>query len=105
MHTTSHPSAGKMVRINKDVKHAQFPNLGGSLCRLEDWWDKLTGSSWMDAKGNPAALVYAIRSGVAGLPTDDEVVYVKHRPHEGLLEFGVILHVSEFVEDDNGHQQ
>lgn len=58
---------------------------------VEDWWDHLTGKSWMISSGNFAAMNYAMRSGFAGLPTDDEVVY----GHIGAL--GYLVHVSEFV--------
>jgi len=46
---------------------------------IEDWADRVFGKSWMFMDGNPAALVYAMRAGLAGLPTDDEVVYGKTR--------------------------
>lgn len=77
MHTESHPLAGKTVKAL------------GEEYRLEDWWDVLTGGSWMNADGNPAAMNYAVRSAVAGLPLDDEVVYGK------VGAFGHLVHVSE----------
>jgi len=46
----------------------------------------------MDANGNPAALMFAIRSARADLPTDDEVVYGK------IGNFGHIIHTSELGE-------
>jgi hypothetical protein len=60
--------------------------------RVEDWWDRVSGGSWMDAVGNPACLGYAIRASVAGLPTDDEVLY-GHTP-DGL---GHLVHISEIA--------
>ena len=59
----------------------------------EGLWHELTKGSWMDAKGNPACLMYAIRSGAAGLPTDNKVHYV----HIG--GFGHLVHESEIVEE------
>jgi len=43
----------------------------------------------MFADGNPAALDYALRRAVDGLPLDDEVVYGK------LGAFGKLIHVSQ----------
>jgi len=51
----------------------------------------------MDANGNPAALIYAIRSGFDGLPTDDEVVYGK------IGSFGHLIHESELGEVVTDH--
>lgn len=73
--------------------HPQIPGSASGPVEfvVEDWWDHLTGRSWMDASGNPAAMVYGIRSGFAGLPTDDEVVYGKVGP------FGHLVHTSELI--------
>lgn len=60
--------------------------------KLEGLWNKLTGGSWMYAKGNPAAMLYGMRSGMEGLPTDDLVYYGKI-DHQGEL-----VHVSELEE-------
>ena len=62
---------------------------GGSEFAIEDWWDTLTGGSWMFADGNPACLEYAIRSAIEALPVDDEVVYGKV---DGL---GKLIHASQ----------
>lgn len=78
MHNESHPLAGQTVRLTS-----------GEEYRLEDWWDTLTGGSWMFADGNPAALNYAMRSAAANLPLDNEVVYGK------IGAFGHLVHVSE----------
>ena len=60
----------------------------------EGLWHVLTGKSWMFSDGNPAALQYAIRSGVSGLPTDDKVHYVHIGP------FGHLVHESEIIEEE-----
>lgn len=78
--------AGQTVKI-KDVPSAG--ELAGQEYRVEDWWDRASGQSWMWSKGNPACIVYALRSGLNGLPTDDEVLYGKVGP------FGHLVHVSE----------
>lgn len=90
-HMEKHPLAGKTVKIKPTVKHHQFKNFGGADFILEDWWDHLTGGSWMDADGNPAALMYALRTGMLNpdVPTDNEVVY-GHVGH-----YGHLLHISE----------
>lgn len=90
MHTQSHPLAGKTVKINDTGKDAtQSAVVPGAEYRVEDYWDKVTGKSWMNSDGNPAAMQYAMRSAIAGLPLDDEVVYGK------IGAFGHLVHVSE----------
>lgn len=92
MHTEAHPQAGTTVVVQ--IKgHLQLDN-GTHNFRLEDWWDRLTGGSWMTADGNPAAMMYAVRAGTTGLPIDDRVVYGKIGP------FGHLIHVSEIVEEN-----
>lgn len=78
------PFAGKTIQID-------IPGIGTGYFWIEDWWDRVSGESWMFAQGNPAALKYAMRSGMRrpSLPTDDEVVYGKF---EGL---GHLVHASE----------
>ena len=87
MHTISSPLAGKTVRIKANATHPQIPDFGGSEYEVEDWWDKIAGTSWMDCNGNPACLVYAMRS--VGIPINDEVLYGKIGP------FGHLVHISE----------
>lgn len=85
-HRELHPDAGKTVLLRtKD-------QLSGSQYRIEDWCDRVLGISWMDANGNPAALVYAMRS-AGSTPIDDEVVYGKiaNRAH--------LMHVSELGDE------
>jgi hypothetical protein len=84
------------VKIRADATHFQVDRFGGSEYRVEDWWDRVYGSSWMDAQGNPAALVYALRSASQsyGVPLDDEVLYGKIGP------FGHLVHVSEIAAEE-----
>lgn len=81
----AHEFAGKTVRI-KTGKYA------GADYRLEDWWVNVNGKSWMDCDGNLACIQYAVRSEVACIPCDDEVVYGK------IGELGYLIHASEIGE-------
>lgn len=84
IHPNPHPLAGRTVTIQSgEFKDAQY--------RLEDWWDRVSGKSWMFAKGNPACIQYALRTslGIPPIPADDEVVYGK----VGM--FGHLVHQSE----------
>ncbi len=87
-HKEPHPLAGQTIKIKPDTQHPQNPDFGGSAFRLEDWWDRVAGESWMTSTGNPACLVYAMRTAIA-VPIDDEVVYGK------VGNLGHLLHVSE----------
>lgn len=91
MHTESHPLAGQTVVLSNAEDPFGYVVTGAQF-RVEDYWDKITGSSWMTAAGNPAAMKYAIRTGSTTsyeVPLDDEVVYGKIGP------FGHLVHVSE----------
>lgn len=79
-HSEPHPLAGQTIQTTD-----------GDEYRVEDWWDRVSGGSWMNATGNPAALAYAMRNALVGLPVDDEVVYGK------VGNLGHIAHISELV--------
>lgn len=82
-HNEPHPLAGKTVTIATG-------EYAGMRYRVEDYWDRVAGKSWMNCDGNPACLQYAMRTGtVDKVPTDDEVLYGKLGP------FGHLIHVSE----------
>ena len=90
MHDKPSKLAGKTVKIKNDVTHPQVNDFGGSEYHVEDWWDRVAGKSWMDCNGNPACMVYAIRTGLdREVPTDNEVLYGK------VGYFGHLVHVSE----------
>jgi hypothetical protein len=76
--------AGKTVTLRADAF-----KLGGKEIRIEDWWINVAGIPWGDANGNPAAMSYGMRAGLAGLPWDNEVLYGKV---DGL---GHLVHLSE----------
>lgn len=91
IHDEAHHLAGEILKLSvrgKGYEHC----VDGAEFRLEDWWDRVAGESWMNAQGNPAAMIYGIRSGTAGLPTDNKVVY----GHINGL--GYLVHVSELQE-------
>ncbi len=92
MHKEKSPLAGESVKIKKHVEHYQYPDFGGSEIKIEDWQDRVVGKSWMDCNGNPACMVYAMRTAcsIPPVPTDDEVLY-GHRK-DGL---GSLVHMSE----------
>lgn len=94
MHEETHPLAGEEVELIDDYHHNQYPDMHSII--IEDWWDHLTGGSWMMAEGNPAAMVFAMRTGMApyNVPFDDEVVYGKYKG------MGVLVHVSEIKDKD-----
>lgn len=93
IHETEAPQSGKVFSL-KGVEHP----INGPVEKyyVEDWWDRLTGGSWMFAEGNPAALQYAMRSGLKGLPIDNEALYGHIESPGGL---GMIIHVSELREE------
>lgn len=97
LHEQSHPLAGRTVTIRKGVHDAaQHQVMPGAQYRVEDYWDRLTGKSWMHSDGNPAAMHYAIRNATNSLPIDDEVLYGK------IGSLGHLVHVSEIEQPDEG---
>ena len=85
-----HPQKGRDVVVYPKY---EIQNLvEGAVFTLEDWWENVSGTSWRLSAGNPAALQYAARSGMAGLPDDDEVVYGK------IGHLGYLVHISELGE-------
>lgn len=73
-----HLMAGKTVLLNPRLMNGiPYPDLAGQKAWVEDWWVNVAGVEWGFAQGNPAAMMYGLRSGFSGLPTDNEVVYVK----------------------------
>ncbi len=89
IHAEQHPQAGQTVTVTTDLPLHGLTETSVDFI-VEDWWDRLSGGSWMFARGNPACLAYAMRSGLSGLPTDNEVVYGKTK--NGL---GHLVHASE----------
>jgi hypothetical protein len=88
MHAQPHELAGQTVKLALLSRDAPTIKTGDDF-RVEDWWDRVSGSSWMGANGNPACIKYAIRSGRAHIRADDEVVYGK------VGWFGHLIHASE----------
>lgn len=84
IHKEASPIAGKTVKVKDSVQE-----IGGQEICIEDWMDRVIGQSWMHANGNFACMKYAMRSGFAGLPTDNEVLYGK------IGHLGHCVHISE----------
>lgn len=94
VHYSPHPLAGQTVTIKDGaIDPGQGCVVGGAAFKIEDWWDKITGKSWMWSNGNPAALHYAIRAVYNNLPFDDEVVYGK------IGSLGHLVHMSEIIKE------
>ena len=86
IHKEKSDYAGKEVLIKESSI-----GLGGQTIKIEDWWDRVAGKSWMYCDGNLACLNYAIRSGHSLLPMDNNVLYGK------IGGIGHLIHVSEIT--------
>jgi hypothetical protein len=80
---------GITVRIREGVTDPRGMVVPGAEYRIEDLWIKITGTSWGESQGNPAALQYAMRAAFNDLPLDDDVLYGK------IAGIGHLVHVSE----------
>lgn len=91
-HAEPYEHAGSVLLVKTRIPLFQQDNVPDMSIpfHAEDWWDRLSSGSWMHANGNPACMAYAIRSGILGLPLDDEVIYGHTGDHLGHL-----VHVSE----------
>lgn len=96
-----HLLAGRTVRLKLKTEVIDALKVGhlcrietGDLYRIEDWWQNVSGKSWMLGlcNDNPACLIYSMRVVVAGLPYNDEVVYGK------IGSYGHLIHISELGE-------
>lgn len=86
MHDTPHTLSGQRVTLKGCCDEHKEKTV-----RLEDWWDRVAGKSWMDCDGNPACLAYAIRAALAALPSDDNVLYGE----------GQLYHESEIIHKES----
>lgn len=100
IHSEPSPLAGKTVRLRPDYHHPEIEDASNLYIVIEDWWDRIAGKSWMDCNGNPAALLYAMRTGFSSyrVPINNEVLYGK------VGCFGHLVHVSEIIFDEE-HQK
>lgn len=87
IHDEPSPLAGMTVKVKAGIEHVQVQ--GGDDYHVEDWWDRVSGKSWMFCDGNFACMNYGMHAGLSGLPTDNDVLYGK------VGGFGVLLHISE----------
>lgn len=87
--------AGQTVKVKQGVgRDLQCGDMSGAEFVIEDWCENVLGCSWMNANGNPAALEYAMRSGLNGknnaVPTfSDDVLYGK------IGGLGHLFHINE----------
>jgi len=89
MNREKYEHSGKQMKIKNFVSNG----LAGKIIEVEDYWENVSGKSWMLSDGNIAAMNYGFRTGTqGGVPINDEVVYGKV---DGL---GYLLHVSELEE-------
>jgi hypothetical protein len=96
IHKKKSKYAGKEVRIKSGLIHPYIKNFGGSKILIVDWWDRVSGYSWKLAQGNPACLIYAVRTGFTKTPPptpDDDVLYGK------IDHLGYLVHISEIEEE------
>lgn len=96
MHEEQAPQSGKCFKVN--VHHNFDDGPREHEFHVEDWWDRLTGTSWKQADGNPGAMWYAMRTANPELNIgfDDEVLYGHLKSPGGL---GMLIHVSELGEE------
>ncbi len=83
MHTQCHPLAEKTVILSN-----------GKQFIVIDWWDRISGESWIKPNGNLVVIEYAVRVTMANIngfniPMDDEIVYGKVDGN------GYLIHKSE----------
>ena len=87
--------AGQTVKTKQGVGTSSFgQDMSGQDFIVEDWWENVSGCSWMNAVGNPVALEYSIRHTKYGDNNHvhlfcNDVVYGKIGPS------GHIFHVNE----------
>ena len=84
--------------ILKDIDSLKTPegDFRGKEFRAEDYWINFYDTSWMFQKGNPACMIYAMRSGFARLPIDNNVIYGK------IGGLGWLIHESEIEGPKDG---
>jgi urocanate hydratase len=64
----------KTVKIKTEANE-----IGGKEINIEDWWINVAGKSWMTCQGNPACIIYAMRTGLGQIqvPINNNVLYGK----------------------------
>ena len=83
--------AGKTVRLIESATHFQYPEFGGQEFHVEDLDEVVFGQSWGFMTGNPAAMVYGMRSAENNLPLGGRVYYGK------LGAMGCLIHEDEIA--------
>lgn len=86
---------GKKFKVRESSTHKQFKEFGGSIIEIEGYWSEVHGEEWPKSveNGNPAAIIYMLRTIDNNLPIDNKVLYGK------IGSFGHLVHVSELDEE------
>lgn len=84
----------EMIKVKFTGGHPQVDGIGKEPqvheAEVEGYWDEMTGKSWMFSDGNPACIMYALRTAMSPeVPIDDDVIYVK------IGGLGHLVHTSE----------
>jgi len=91
VHSETSPVSNRKMTLNVNTTDSRVKDLGGTEIFIEDWWDRVSGKSWMYESGNRDCYQYALRVGYNRLPIDDEVLYGK------VNETGCLVHISEII--------
>lgn len=67
IHPNAHPLAGQTVILSAGPYE-------GSQYEIEDYWDRISGGSWMDSE-DPDVIKYALTGLSYRVPLDNEVLY------------------------------
>lgn len=87
--------AGRTVKTKQGVGINSFgQDMSGQDFVVEDWWENVSGCSWMYAAGNPAALEYAIRHAKYG-DNNNVSLFGNDVVNGKIGTFGHIFHVNE----------
>ena len=81
--------AGCRMKIKPEIKNPHQDNFAGSILTIDDYWDRISGASWMDNLNNKYVKIYAQRVKDSELPEDNEVLYGEI----GLI--GYLIHITE----------
>ena len=93
LHDKKSPLYQKEVKIKPHVYHFQIKNFGGSIIKIDDWWDRMSGGSWMEWNEYAVCTIYAMRVVLNDIPSDNNVLYGK------IGDSGYLVHISELEVD------
>lgn len=86
--------AGKIVKIKENSFFGTSPQLIGSSCKVIDYFDRVSGTSFIETPFEENCNYYIYRSLMyLSYPPDDEVLLVEFDTVAGKMKF--LAHVSE----------